>query len=131
MVEQGRFIEFRHYEFGMSYGLDRRLIDVELGRGKDCLAILNLGSIDQVHRNCSRAVTIFLHVDLPVIEARMQQRGDHTEEQIAERLGNAQLGLEEEPYYDFVVRNDGALADSISQIEAIISATRSRVTSRS
>ena len=119
-----RFIEYRNYDFGMSYGLDRETVDRYLSKGSDCVAVINIGTLDQVRRNAPDAVTIFLYVDLPVIEQRMRERGDHTEEQITERLANARLGLAEAEQYDYVVRNDGAIEDALDELAKIVVSSR-------
>ena len=124
MAKSGRFIEYRHYGFGMSYGLDRELVDRSMRRGHDCIAILNLGSLQQARANWLSAVTIYLSVDLRVLEDRMLSRGDHTEEQIAERLTNARLGVAESSEYDFVVSNEGSLDTTVDAIRDIVKAVR-------
>lgn len=120
----GGFLEFRHYEFGMSYGIAKSDIQAVLGTGSDSIAIMNLARREELVRNWPTAVTIFLEVPLENLEARLRSRGTNTDEQIAERLGNASAALRGVSSYDFVVSNDAGLQDAVDQVKLIIDQVR-------
>lgn len=95
----------RDFDFGMSYGLPRGPVDEALAAGGSVLALVDLGTAPQARRIWPDCVTILLCAPLSELERRLQERGGHTPEQIAERLGNAVAVLASAPEYDYVVIN--------------------------
>ncbi|MFQ5894049.1 MAG: guanylate kinase, partial [Nitrospinota bacterium] len=106
MVEAGAFLEWKDYLFGMSYGTPRGEVEALLEAGRNVVAIINLGNLPTVKEAIPDAVGIFITTALDDLERRLRDRGNHTEEQIAERLGNAVASTQLEPLYDHVVSND-------------------------
>ncbi|MFQ6672900.1 MAG: guanylate kinase, partial [Candidatus Tectimicrobiota bacterium] len=106
MVEAGAFLEWKDYLFGMSYGTPRGEVEALLEAGRNVVAIINLGNLPTVKEAIPDAVGIFITTALSDLEQRLRARGNHTEEQIAERLGNAAASTRLEPLYDHVVSND-------------------------
>ena len=106
MVEAGEFLEWKDFLFGMSYGTPRRELEELLEAGRNAVAIINLGNLPAVKEVIPDAVGIFISTDLGDLEKRLRSRGNHTEEQIAERLGNAAASVQFQPLYDYVVSND-------------------------
>ncbi len=106
MVEAGEFLEWKDFLFGMSYGTPRRELEELLEAGRNAVAIINLGNLPAVKEVIPDAVGIFISTDLGDLERRLRARGNHTEEQIAERLGNAAASVQFQPLYDYVVSND-------------------------
>lgn len=95
----------RDFDFGMSYGLPRRPVEDALAQGRSVLALVDLGTAPQARSIWPDCVTILLCAPLGELERRLRQRGGHSEEQIAERLGNAAAVLASAPEYDYVVVN--------------------------
>ncbi len=123
MVEAGDFLEWKDYLFGMSYGTPRREVEELLDAGRNVVAIINLGSLPAVKETVPDAVGIFVTTALDDLERRLRARGDHTEEQIAERLGNAAASAALAPLYDHVVSNDdGRLDACLDEVRSIIAA---------
>ena len=124
LAEQGDFVEYRDYEFGMSYGILKTDVEGILASGHNALALINLGRGEQVKQVMPDAITIFLWSDPTTIEQRLRSRGQNTEEQIQERVGNARRALEsDKSSYDFVVENkDGRIEDTIQEIDSFIRA---------
>ena len=121
MVEAGEFIEWKDYLFGMSYGTPRRQVEELLEAGRNVIAIINLGSLPEVKKAVPEAVGIFTRTDLKDLERRLRGRGNHTEEQIEERLGNAKAAARFEPLYDHVVDNDdGHLKECLETVRRIV-----------
>jgi guanylate kinase len=123
MVEAGEFIEWKDYLFGMSYGTPRHEVESLLEVGRNVIAIINLGNLPDVKEVVPDAVGIFAKTDLGDLEGRLRARGNHTEDQIEERLGNAAAAARFEPLYDYVVsNNDGHLEECLNQVRLIVAA---------
>ncbi len=121
MVEAGEFLEWKDYLFGMSYGTPRKRVEELLEAGRNVIAIINLGNLSDVKKAVPDAVGIFTITDLGDLERRLRARGNHTEEQIAERLGNARAAAHFEPLYDHVVCNDdGRLDECLLEVRRIV-----------
>ncbi|MEE8209802.1 MAG: guanylate kinase [bacterium] len=121
MVEAGEFLEWKDYLFGMSYGTPRREVEEFLEDGRSVVAIINLGSLPAVKEAVPDTVGIFVTTPLDDLERRLRARGDHTEEQIDERLGNAAASAELAPLYDHIVSNDDGLLDvCIQEVRRIV-----------
>jgi guanylate kinase len=114
------FIEYRHYEFGMSYGLPADTVQDALSHGKHALAIINLGNVVAAKTSLPRAVTILIDVSVSVIYRRLLGRGTHRPDQIAERLKNAAMVAEFRPFYDYIVDNSESLESAVMSINRII-----------
>lgn len=126
IARSGGFLEYRHYEFGMAYGLRRSDIEDVLGTGADSIAIMNLSRSEELSRSWPGAVTIFLDVSIEELEARLRARGANTPEQIAERLGNARAAMLSASTYDFVVPNNARVQDAADRVAEIIESVRNR-----
>jgi guanylate kinase len=114
-------MEFRDFDFGMSYGLSWDSAIQPLLEGKNAVGIIDLGNVRHVAELFPEAVRILVDAPLPTIERRLRTRGYNTEEQIQERLGNAKLIDAYRPYYDHVINNDDGLFDtSVSHLRRII-----------
>jgi guanylate kinase len=121
MVEAGEFLEWKDYLFGMSYGTPRREVEELLEAGRNVVAIINLGSLPEVKQAVPDAVGIFVATPLDDLERRLRARGNHTEGQIDERLGNAAASAELAPLYDHVVPNEeGRLDACIREVRRIV-----------
>lgn len=121
MAARGELAEYRNFLFGMSYGLPRRTVEDVVARGRNALAITNLGTVDQVKATWPESTTIILISPIEEIEARLRVRALNSDEQIAERLDNARKSMLLAPYYDFVVPNrQGRLEQTLAEIRRII-----------
>jgi phosphonate metabolism protein PhnN/1,5-bisphosphokinase (PRPP-forming) len=120
LVAIGAFIEYRHYEFGMSYGLPSDTVQRALASGKNALAILNLGHSVQAKSSLPAAVTILIDVPIDVIHKRLLSRGTHRPDQVAERLKNAAAVEEFRASYDYTVENSASLESAVKAINMII-----------
>ena len=120
LVAAGAFIEYRHYEFGMSYGLSADAVRNALSNGKHALAIINLGNVTAAKTSLPTAVTILIDAPLSVIHRRLLERGAHRADQVAERLKNAAMVAEFRPCYDYIVDNSESLESAVMAINQII-----------
>jgi guanylate kinase len=124
LVDSNAFVEYRDYLFGMSYGILKPDVEATVSTGHNALALTNLGKGGDIKRALLDAITIFVWSDPTAIEARLRERGQNTDEQIAERVENARKAVEDDHAgYDLVVENkDGQLADTIQEIDSFIRA---------
>ena len=106
LAHAGGFIEYRDFQFGMSYGLPWAEAFVPLLGGRHGLAVINLGNVRYVKALLPEAVTVLVDAPLETIRQRLIARGVNTPEQIEERLANAARVEVYRPYYDYVVPND-------------------------
>ena len=121
MAKAGEFLEYKDYLFGMSYGTPRRQVEELLEAGRNVIALINLGNLPQVKKAIPDAVGIFTTTDLGDLERRLRSRGNHTEDQIAERLGNARAASRFETLYDYVVANDdGRLEECLAEVRRVV-----------
>jgi guanylate kinase len=96
----GKYIEFRDFLFGMSYGLPWEEFAEPLCQGKKVMALINLGNGFFTKKLFPEATLVLLHADLHTIRARLNRRGDMTEEQIEERLENNRVAADYAEAYD-------------------------------
>jgi guanylate kinase/adenylate cyclase class IV len=96
----GKYIEFRDFLFGMSYGLPWEEFAEPLCQGKKVMALINLGNGFFTKKLFPEATLVLLHADLQTIRARLNRRGDMTQEQIKERLENNRVAANYAEAYD-------------------------------
>ena len=118
----GGFIEYRDFQFGMSYGLPWAEALTPPLEGRAALSVINLGNVEHVKTLLPEAVTILVDASLETIRRRLVSRGVNNQEQIEERLGNAARVQEFRKFYDYVVTNEeGALTEAESFLRNLIS----------
>jgi guanylate kinase len=121
LARAGGFIEYRDFQFGMSYGLPWIEAFAPLLEGRHGLAVINLGNVRHVKTLVPEAVTILVDAPLATIRQRLIARGLNTQEQIDERLTNAARVEAYRPFYDYVVRNeDGTLTEAQEFLRGLI-----------
>ena len=106
MAGRGEFVEHKCYKFGMCYGLPKKNVMEPLAKGKNLLAMINLGRIQTVRDVVPRTFGVFLTASLETVRRRLMERGTHPPEQIEERLGNAAGSVQFMSLYDLVVVNE-------------------------
>lgn len=120
MKESDAFVEYRDYDFDMSYGLPIGSIENALESGKHALAIVNLGRIRVAQLRCPEAISILVDVPIPVLRSRLIGRGTHSAEQLEERLENARSVDQYKDAYDYVLLNVGEPEVTTAELESII-----------
>ena len=120
-ASSGAFIEYRDFQFGMSYGLPWAEAMMPLLQGRPALGVINLGNVEYVKALVPEAVTVLVDASLETIRRRLIARGVNTPEQIEERLGNAARVQEFRKFYDYVVTNEeGALTEAESYLRNLV-----------
>lgn len=115
MIERDELLEYHHYLFGMSYGLPREDVMQKLNAGHHLLGMINLGNFSTVQQQVSNSFGVFLNASIPTIQQRLEARGTHTQEQIEERLGNAQKVKQYMADYNLVIKNENRSIQSVTQ----------------
>jgi guanylate kinase len=120
MVAAGELAAYRVFLGGLSYGVPRGPIDQKLANGQHALAIVDLGTGEQIKETWPEAVTIFLVSPTEEIEERLRA-GDDPEKVVSEKLQNAANSYSFVPYYDYVIPNrQGREEEAYAQLREII-----------
>ncbi len=121
MASNGEFIEYRDFEFGMSYGLAWEDSVTPIISGNNAIGLINLGNIVHIKRIMPEAVTILINAPIETILTRLHQRGYNTKKEIEERINNAKTVALFEKYYDYVLNNDNGMLDqTLNSLKNII-----------
>ena len=122
LAQNGDLIEFRDFDFGMSYGLSWQYVAQPLLEGKNALGIINLGSVRHVKEILPEALTILMYASADTLRSRLIRRGLNNEAQIAERLESSKLADSYRPFYDHIVHNEeGGLQHAYDELKRVIS----------
>jgi guanylate kinase len=125
MASVGGFIEYRDFQFGMSYGLPWAEALEPLSTGRHTMGIINLGNVRYVKTLLPEAVTILVDASQKTIRQRLIKRGVNTPEQIEERLANAARVETYRASYDYVVTNeDGTLTEAEAFLRELVAGSR-------
>src|SRR5690349_3693136 len=126
-AEAGGFIEYRDFQFGMSYGLPWVEAFTPLLDGRAALGVINLGNVEYVKALLPEAVTILVDASLDTIRRRLIARSVNTQEQIDERLANASRVQNYRKFYDYVVTNEeGVLNEAEAFLRNLIASKSAR-----
>jgi guanylate kinase len=120
MKQSRDFVEYRDYDFDMSYGLPISLIEKALLEKRHALAIINLGRIRIAKRRCPSAISILVDVPPATLRARLLARGTHSKAQLDERLKNAASVDQYRDAYEYIIENVGSPETTIAALESII-----------
>jgi len=115
MVANGELLEHFDYLFGMSYGLPKADVLQKINTGQHLLGMINLGNFAKVQQQIPNSFGVFLNASISTIQQRLEARGTHTEEQIEERLGNAQKAKQYMANYNLVIKNEDRSIVSVTQ----------------
>ena len=127
-AEAGGFIEYKDFQFGMSYGLPWVEAFTPLLEGRPALGVINLGNVEYVKALLPEAVTILVDASLETIRRRLIARQVNTPEQIDERLANAARVQNYRKFYDYVVTNEeGVLNEAEAFLRNLISSRSVRL----
>jgi guanylate kinase len=123
----GGFIEYKDFQFGMSYGLPWVEAFTPLLDGRSALGVINLGNVEYVKALLPEAVTILVDASLETIRRRLIARSVNTQEQIDERLANASRVQNYRKFYDYVVTNEeGVLNEAEAFLRNLIASKSAR-----
>lgn len=113
----GELAAWRHFDFGMSYGLPKTRVEEALAAGNTVLCLIDLGTVTQAKACWPQASGVLLYAPEEDLEKRLRSRGSHSQAQISERLENARKVWSQREQYDHVVINrDGEWDKTLAQL---------------
>ena len=123
--ENGEFLESALVH-GNYYGTSRLFIDEQTRAGKDVLLEIDWQGAQQVRRQFPTSIGIFiLPPSVTVLEQRLRNRGQDSDEVIARRVAAAAGEIAHAPEFDYVIINEN-FESALSQLAAITCAARCR-----
>ena len=130
-IRQDRFLEWAEYS-GNLYGTLKSEIVAAREAGKDAILEIEVkGSLEIRDKDLSPAKSILIFIISPsftILEERLRRRETESETELKQRLDIAKSEVREIRHYDYWVSNpEGAVQDAVQQIQAIITAERSRI----
>ena len=125
--EAGQFLETAEV-YGNHYGVPRWEVAEPLAAGHDVLLRTDVQGAASLKHLIPDAIVIFVSpASLDELAARLIRRNSETDESLARRLAAAGAECALIPNFDYVVVNrEGALAQTVSAVEAIMTAERAR-----
>ena len=130
-IQQDRLLEWAEYS-GNLYGTLKSEIVAAREAGKDAILEIEVkGSLEIRDKDLSPAKSILIFIISPsftLLEERLRGRETESETELKQRLAIAKSEVREIRHYDYWVSNpEGAVQDAVQQIQAIITAERSRI----
>jgi guanylate kinase len=126
-VEAGDFLEHATYS-GNRYGTLRDAVEQRLAEGRSVVLEIEVQGARQVRAAMAEAVLIFIAPpDRAALRERLAERGTDSAEEIERRLRTAEIELEAQVDFPYVIVNDevGKAAQELEQrVRAELSATR-------
>jgi guanylate kinase len=123
MIRRDEFLEHANV-FGNYYGTARRFLRKAQEQGCDLLLDIDVQGASQIKQKLPRSVSIFiLPPNRSVLEKRLRERGQDSEEVIQRRLEAASREIENYGKYDYILVNDN-LGDSVTNLKSILLAER-------
>ena len=128
MIGRGDLLEWA-VVYGNKYGTPVRQVREALAAGRDVLLKIDVQGAAQVRGRTCDAVSIFIApASLEELRRRLANRQSESDDDLARRWQNAEREMAEREHYDYVVVNrEGQLAETVRQIQAIITAEHCRV----
>ena len=127
--ERGELLEWAEVH-GHYYGTSRTWIEQQLGGGNDVLLEIDWQGAQQVRRQFTEAVGIFiLPPSIDALDARLKKRGQDEPHVITRRLLAAGGEMAHAPEFDYVIINE-EFPVALEQLVAIVNATRLRFKSQ-
>lgn len=126
MIENNELLEYAKV-YDNYYGTPASYVLQALGKGKDVILEIEMDGAGQVKKRFSDGVMVFvLPPSLEELAARLKKRGKDDAEAIRKRLKSAANEIAQAVSYDYVIINN-QVDDSVAQLEAILSAEKSKV----
>lgn len=126
MLSAGDFAEWAEVH-GSLYGTPRRVLERQLGRGRDVLLDIDVQGARQIKQHFASAVAIFvLPPSLDELRRRLSARGTDARKTIQQRWRNAKHEIQEIRGYDYFIVNR-EVDEAVTRLAAIIAAERLKV----
>jgi len=119
MIARGELLEWAEFA-GNYYGTPREPVENQIAQGKCILMEIELKGARQIYQTFPTALRIFiLPPSLEVLEQRLRDRAQDSQEAIARRLHCAEEELKAASEFDFQITNDH-IETALNQLEAIL-----------
>ncbi len=126
-VKADEFLEFATVH-GNFYGTSVKQVENELENGRDIILEIDVQGAEIVMKKVTEAVSIFiLPPSYKVLRERLTARQTESDEDLALRLRNAKIEVENFNEFDYAVIND-EIAKATNNLQSIIAAERLRCT---
>jgi guanylate kinase len=130
-IQQGSFLEWAEYR-GNFYGTLKSEIATAREAEKDAILEIEVQGASQIRaQDLASARSLFIFIIPPsfaILEKRLRFRQTESEKELKQRLGIAKSEVLEIQHYDYWVSNpEDAVQQAVNQIQAIITAERSRI----
>jgi len=131
MIENKELLEWANV-YGNWYGVPKEPVKRALDRGQDIIVKVDVQGAATIKKTIPQAVFIFLvPPSMEELATRLKQRHTESPSDLALRLKTAEEEMKQLPLFDYVVVNkEGEIDRAVSEIEAIITAEKRRVTPR-
>lgn len=122
-LEAGGFLESAHVH-NARYGTSEKAVNAALAAGDDVILEIDWQGAAQVRKVYPNAISIFiLPPSLEILEFRLRNRGQDSDDVIAKRLAAAREEMRHVVEFDYVTIND-KFEDALQDLIAIIQAQR-------
>lgn len=129
MLGNGEFIESAEI-YGNLYGTSQKWINETIDSGKDVLLEIDSQGAQQVRKIFSNVVNIFvLPPSLEVLESRLRDRNQDSEEVIAKRMDAAKEEISHVSEYDYVIINDN-MDIALRELVCVVQSERLRMSAQ-
>ena len=126
MIKDGEMLEYAKYGDNY-YGTPKKYIEEQLSKGVDVMLEIEPQGAMQVKKIYPDAVLIFiLPPSMAELKRRLTERGRESEEQIQERLKNAQWEFSQAPLYNKIFINDN-LDECVEAVRRFLHKTDGRL----
>ena len=131
MIENGELLEWANV-YDNWYGVPRAAVKQALDKGEDAIIKIDVQGATTIKKIMPQAVFIFLMPpSMEELATRLKQRYTESPSGLALRLKNAEEEVRQLSLFDYVVVNNWGEVDvAVSEIKAIISAEKHRVSPR-
>ena len=130
-IQQDKFLEWAEYGDNLYGTLKSEIVNAREA-GKDAILEIEVkGSLAIRDKDLSPAKSILIFIISPsfaILEERLRRRETESETELKQRLDIAKSEVREIQHYDYWISNpEDAVQDAVQQIQAIITAERSRI----
>ncbi len=131
MIENEELLEWANV-YGNRYGVPKQPVKQALDKGQDVIVKVDIQGATTIKKKLPQAVFIFLlPPSMEELTTRLKQRNTETPYDLATRIETAAEEIKQLPLFDYaVVNKQGKIDQAVSEIKAIITAEKCRVSPR-
>ncbi len=128
MINNEELLEWANV-YGNRYGVPKQPVKQALDKGQDVIVKVDIQGAATIKKNLPQAVFIFLlPPSMEELTTRLKQRNTESPYDLATRIETAQEEIKQLSLFDYaVVNKQGKIDQAVSEIKAIITAEKCRV----